>query len=162
MMEYQLTQFASLFEVAVGINLVFSIWETLRNQAITRYDTISLEMEKAISAVLGEKYEDSRTATEFAEKKTKYLNRLKAISTIGKFSGLTLTVCLIGLLAYLGFTPNFSLQGYYVYIFLFFSVAFSPLFLLLGNLYTAYSQSRLKEFKDQHTKVFLDLKDCVN
>ncbi|MEZ8202001.1 hypothetical protein AB4622_22625 [Vibrio splendidus] len=162
MIEYPLSAFASLFEVAIGINLVFSVWDTLRNQAVARFDVISKEMEQAISAVLGENYEGSRTATDFAVKQTRYINRLKGLSSFGKYSGLILTACLLALLAHLGFNPDFSLQDKYIYIILFFSVAFSPLFLLFGNLYTARCKNRLEEFKEQHSNIFLDLQDCTS
>lgn len=158
---YLLADFASLFEVAVGINLVFSVWDSLRNQAVAKFDVISQDLEKSMAATMGQSYSTSRVATEYSIKHTTYIKRMKLLSTIGKIIGLTATVGLVFLLIYLGFQPLTRIEAPTVLGIIFFSVGISPLFLAVGNIYARHCKNRLQYFQQQHTKVLLDLQDCL-
>ncbi|EGR0593520.1 hypothetical protein V9K20_003657 [Vibrio cholerae] len=155
---YKLSSFSSLIEVAVGLNLVFSLWEELRHMAITRFGKISDELSTQLKAQLGEKYDNSRCATEFDIKRNRYSTRLNCFSNFAKWSGLFCTALMVFVLAFIGFYPEYQVTFYPLCWLLFFAVAFTPFCLCLGNLYVTYSSSRLDDFRQSQSSAIEDVK----
>ncbi|EGR0319908.1 hypothetical protein FK208_18045, partial [Vibrio cholerae] len=105
----QLSGFSSLFEVSVGINLVFSAWNTLRDNALNKFTCRTNNHQITLQAKLGDKYENSRCSVKFDTKVLGYKNRLEKLSKFAKWGGMFISSLLLFLLAYLGFYPDFSL-----------------------------------------------------
>ncbi|EJG0483147.1 hypothetical protein AB8I23_004858 [Vibrio alginolyticus] len=155
---YKLADFSSLIEVAVGLNLVFSLWEELRHMAVSRFNRISDELSTELKAQLGEKFENSRCASGFEAKRKRYALRLNRFSTFAKWSGLFCTAVMVLNLVFIGFNPDYQVTYYPLCWLLFFAVVFTPLCLITGNLYVSYSASRLDDFRKSQSSAIEDVK----
>ncbi|HGE8241355.1 hypothetical protein ACTG2S_01930 [Aeromonas sp. 82P] len=156
---YLLSNFSSLFEVAVGLNLVFSMWDSLRNQAVERLKKISDELEKNLELNLGVNYKDSRCAQKFAEKKNEQLQRLEKLSQIAKIVGLLITSAIMLLLSCLGYLPEIAFSFWQIALAIVLSTLTSPSFLLWGNIQAKRSRAILEEHQKQQETTFLDIQE---
>ncbi|MGF1693987.1 hypothetical protein [Photobacterium kagoshimensis] len=152
----QLSGFSSLFEVAVGINLVFSAWDSLRDNALNKFNSRTENHQMTLQAKLGDKYDNSRCSVKFDTKVLGYKNKLETLSKFAKWGGMFISALLLLLLAYLGFYPNFSLTSYQCLMVSSISVLPSVLFLLIGQLYVGYANSSLESFMEQQTDAVAD------
>jgi ABC-type protease/lipase transport system fused ATPase/permease subunit len=156
---YKLAHFSSLLEVSVGINLVFSFWDTLRCLAVSKMQQISEDMSEKLSANLGDKYKDSRCQTQFDSKKNNQLKILETISSFAKWLGIISTIGIISLLIKVGLDPEFLITETQMYTMIFFAVVISPLFLLVGNLYVYYAKHVVESYGDQRITSLQDVKE---
>lgn len=152
----QLSGFSSLFEVAVGINLVFSAWDSLRDNALNKFNSRTDNHRITLQAKLGDKYDNSRCSVKFDTKVLGYKTTLEKLSKCAKWGGMFISALLLILLTYLGFEPNFSLTFPQCLIISLISVLPSVLFLLLGQLYVGYANSSLESFMEQQTDAVAD------
>ncbi|HDY8132583.1 TPA: hypothetical protein RQL08_004411 [Vibrio vulnificus] len=155
---YNLANFSSLIEVAVGLNLVFSLWEELRHMAVSRFNRISTSLSTQLKAQLGERFENSRCASDFEAKHKRYSARLNSFSTFAKWSGLFCTALMVLTLVFIGFNPEYQVTYYPLCWLLFFAVVFTPLCLIMGNFYVSYSASRLDDFRKSQSSAIEDVK----
>lgn len=159
---YKLSDFSSLFEVAIALNLVFAVWDGLRNQATNKFKKVSSELNQAIQVMLGvETYPNSRIAAKFAEKEKKLLRELELLSNIAKFFGVLITVFLLGLLTFLGFKPDTMVNSLTAGAIAFTITCVSPLFLVYGNYRVHKGKNSLHEFKQHQTNALDDIKASV-
>jgi uncharacterized membrane protein SpoIIM required for sporulation len=159
---YKLTSFASLFEVAVAINLVFSTWSALRNKALLTFKDKASQFKVELKARIGDKYEGSRCSIKFEEKIMNYKVFLEKLSTVGNWTGLSVSLFLISLLLYLGFNPEFSLGFISTLSITLLSVLPTGIFLVLGKIYVDYSSKKIQEYIDQQTTAMDDLADAYD
>ncbi|WP_061011559.1 hypothetical protein [Photobacterium leiognathi] len=152
----QLSGFSSLFEVAVGINLVFSAWNSLRDNALNKFNKRTDNHRITLQAKLGDKYDNSRCSVKFDTKVLRYKNNLENLSKCAKWGGMIISSLLLILLMYLGFDPNFSLTSSQCLIISLISVLPSALFLFLGQLYVGYANTSLESFMEQQTDAVAD------
>ncbi|WP_429030814.1 hypothetical protein [Aeromonas veronii] len=155
---YNISNFSSLFEVAIGLNLVFSLWESLRNTASSKFTKISDDLAVELKALLGDEFEDSRCSMNFETKKDKYLLKLQRFSDIAKWIGLASTVILISVLIQTGLEPEYKITEKQLYLLLLISIGFTPLFITIGNIYVWYCKGKLIDFKEQQSIAFEDMK----
>ena len=155
---YKLADFSSLIEVAVGLNLVFSLWEELRHMAVSRFNRISNELSTQLKAQLGERFDNSRCASDFEMKQKRYSSRLNGFSTFAKWSGLFCTALMVLILVFIGFNPDYQVTYYPLCWLLFFAVVFTPICLIMGNFYVSYSASRLDNFRKSQSSAIEDVK----
>lgn len=156
---YQLSNFASLFEVAIGLNLVFAIWEGLRNQAIVRFKNVALELENDLRANLGERYKASRCATKFSEKQDGFIKELEIIAMTAKWCGFAISSILILTLIYIGFYPDLEVSFPLIVSLIIMAVFVSPVFMIVGNYHVRKSRIKLDEYKQQQSNAMADLQD---
>ncbi|CAM3218546.1 hypothetical protein [Shewanella pealeana] len=159
---YSAVNFCSLFEVAVGINLLFSFWDALRNQAIRNFETICSDTGKKLQLSLGAAYLECRVSAKLDIKRLKYLGVINTLTKFGKYIGIFATCCLIGILICIGLAPELKISGMFLTCFIFLVVFSSPLCLLIANIYVWHAKGRLEEFGEQHDTVLKDLKDALD
>lgn len=158
---YLLSSFSSLFEVAVGLNLVFSIWDGLRNQAVERFKKVADELNGSLELSLGTDYKNSRCAAKFSEKQNEQVNSLERLSWWAKVTGLSITALLITLLIFMGYMPETKLSFWPITILVGLSTVISPSFLVFGNYKVRRSRIMLEEYQQQQSNTFLDMKDLM-
>ncbi|QYK07845.1 hypothetical protein [Shewanella mangrovisoli] len=156
---YKLAQFSSLIEVSVGINLVFSVWESIRNLAVIRLKDISDDIDKKLAAYLGPKYKNSRCSTDFQTKVDNHLGRLKTLSSVAKWTGLASTVIMVTILILIGFNPDFSVDLGSLLVIIFIAVFVSPLFMIVGNAYVYFVKSSVERYGQQWITSLEDMKE---
>lgn len=158
---YVLSDFSSLFEVAIGLNLVFAIWEGLRNRAIVRFKLVALELENDLQANLGEKYKTSRCATKFSEKQDSLIKELENLAFIAKWCGYVIAATLVATLIVIGFLPKLEVHLSVISGLIFISVFVSPLLVALGSYNVNKSRTKLDEYKQQQSNAIADLQELV-
>jgi len=151
------SNFSSLFEVAIGLNLVFAVWEAIRNQALNKFRVIATDLENDLALNLGENYKESRCATKFLEKQDGFIDTLEALAVAGKWSGVTVSAILVGVLIYIGYYPETSWSPWVVHSLVSMSVLVSPAFVIIGNYHVSKSKSKLEEFKQNQTNAMEDI-----
>lgn len=145
----QLAGFSSLFEVAVGINLVFSTWDALRDNALNKLNIVTNDHKISLQAKIGDTYDTSRCSVKFESKVTYFKGKIKALSIFAKWVGLIISALLLTLLTYLGFNPDLTLEYTHCLLICIFSVLPSVFFLLIGQLYVKYASTKLESFMEQ-------------
>ncbi|WP_064791309.1 hypothetical protein [Shewanella woodyi] len=158
---HSLSHFASLFEIAVGINLVFAFWNSLHNAAIKNFTCISEGLSTTLRGAIGDTYVDSRTSLDFEELKVSFLQNLKLLSAIAKWAGLISTISMISLLIFIGFNQDYMVSTTIMYFIIFIAVCTSPLFIFMGNSYVSYAEKRLTTFSDTHLRAVMDVKKIL-
>lgn len=158
---YRLANFASLVEVSVGINLVFSFWDTLRNSAIIRFNEISKNNSKKMAAALGVNYSTSRFASDFDELVNGCLDTLSVIAFVGKWVGLLATCIMVILLMQIGLNPNYEISFLALCFILFVAVVLSPLFIVVGNLYVIYAKKAVEKYGSQTMTSLVNMKEFL-
>lgn len=156
---FLVSNFTSLFEVAVGLNLVFAVWDGLRNQAVEKFKQLAEELDKTLELRLGNKYKNSRCATKFAEKQNCYVTTLEKLSKRAKFVGLIITAFLLVLLAYIGYFPDTSVSLLPITLLVLLATSVSPAFLIIGNYCVIDSKKKLEEFVQQQTTALDDVQE---
>ncbi|PKG63650.1 MULTISPECIES: hypothetical protein [Pseudoalteromonas] len=159
---YLLSDFASLFEVAVGLNLVFAVWDGLRNQAVERFREISNDVDKALELNLGKDYRTGRCASKYSSLQSSYLSTLEGISKYAKVLGLLVTALLLGVLAYIGYSPLEKVTFIPITILVVISTLVTPLFLVSGHLFVIRGKKKLLEFQQHQNNAFTDLQQFSN
>lgn len=159
---YNLAHFSSLLEVSVGINLVFSFWESLRNLAISKLTVTSVMMYEKLAANLGDEFKDSRCSAQFEMKKNSHLNRLGYLSFLARWIGILSTVLMILLLINVGFNPNTQVNFLQILVIIFFAVCISPLFLIIGNIYVYFAKSSVERYGNQQITSLEDVKEFAS
>ncbi|WP_162270800.1 hypothetical protein [Photobacterium damselae] len=158
----QLSGFSSLFEVAVGINLVFSVWNTLRENALNSFNIKSVSYQITLQAKLGDKFENSRCSVKFENKTSKYKRNLEFLSTLAKWGGLSISIFLLILLVFLGFNQNIMVSKSVCLYLSALSILPSALFLIIGQLYVFYISWKIESFMEQQADAVADWESVYN
>lgn len=153
-----LSSFSSLIEVSVAINLVFSIWETLRLKAINRLNSKVEDFYEELSVILATPCSsESRSSVSVEKKAQKYKKRLEKLANIAQATGLIISTILIICLIVLGF-KDISLTDTQAWMFSFFCVGPSALLIIVGNLYSSFCVQRLGEDVENKKDSLIDAK----
>lgn len=158
-MMYVLSDFASLFEVAVSLNLVFAIWDDIRNNALQRFRRVSDSLNSELELTLGESYKNSRCANKFQEQQAIYIHRLETISVVAKLSGFIVATLLLFLIVLIGYQPALSVKFWVISSFVVISLVPTSFLLVAGYCVVKFSKDSLEAYKEQQTNAFKDLKE---
>ncbi|CAJ1889520.1 hypothetical protein OPFLODJI_03674 [Aeromonas hydrophila] len=153
-----LTNFTSFIEVFIGINLVFSVWDTLRKNALNNFDKKSKNHRISLQAKLGASFESGRCATKFDEKISQHSSFLSKLSILSKWIGLFISISLSTSLIYLGFFPLLELETKYAVFFVLATALPSLLLIVLGNIYVLYALHNIESFCNQQSDAIDDVK----
>jgi|GEM_PF-3055005 len=154
---YELSGFSSLFEVAVGINLASSLWDGLKNNAINSFDSrmndYRIELTSALDGITPE-----RMCAKLERRSDRHKRRLIKAAQFGQKVGLGTCALLMGLLAFIGYAPNFEVTFFYASLFV--SLSCLPILLILfsGQLYLRYSMYRINREMEEKQE---DAKDML-
>lgn len=156
---YKLAHFSSLIEVSVGINLVFSFWESLRNIAVIKFTELYNSIDSSLAASLGDSYRTSRSYTDFDKMAQYHLNNLRQLSMIAKWVGMFSTAFMLILLVTIGLNPDYTVNGNELLFIIAIAVIVSPTFLLFGNIYVYFSRAVVERFSSQIKSSVADIKN---
>lgn len=154
-----LANFSSLLEVAVALNLVFAVWDGLRNQALKQFQEKADELNLSLEANLGSDFKNGRCAKDFTDLREKYKSRLIRLSKIAKFFGVLVTLFLILLLSMIGYDQDIKITSLQADLIVFISTAISPIFLFFGYVVVLYFNKNLASECNRQIRTLEDLKN---
>ncbi|MFM5637569.1 hypothetical protein ACET5Y_16150 [Aeromonas veronii] len=153
-----LANFTSFIEVFIGINLVFSVWDTLRKNALYNFEKKSKNHRISLQAKLGSSFDSGRCATKFDDKILSHTNFLSRLSIISKWIGLSISTALSISLIYLGFFPDIEIETNHALFFVLISALPSILLIAFGNAYVIYASYNIELFCSQQSDAIDDVK----
>ncbi|ELO1772487.1 hypothetical protein QXB69_000519 [Vibrio fluvialis] len=151
-----LSGFSSLFEVAIGINLATSLWDSLRNNAVISFDRRVDTFKLRITASCGTP--PARMCAKIESKAQKHKHRLMTAAKWGHRIGLTTCIFLVSLLIWLGFENNAVVTILQASAFTFFSFMPIVLLQLAGRVYLKYSIKRLERETAEYVDTVEEIK----
>ncbi|MEH8229706.1 hypothetical protein [Aeromonas veronii] len=154
----KLAQFSSFIEVFIGINLVFSIWETLRENASNKFKTKSEKHRVSLGAKLGKNFETGRCAAKFNQKIKEHSDRLQTLCSFSKWCGLVISCVLCLTLVVIGLNPEFEVEINAALIFIAITGLPSIFLLMVGNIYVLHAENDIEKFCNQQNDAIEDLK----
>lgn len=158
---YKLINFSSFIGVAVGLNLLFSFWESLRSMAISKFNKASDEMDDELKALLREDYDEARCVSELKGKLQFHLKNLNALKRFAKWIGVFITAILLCSLIWIGFEPELKCEAWELIVLIIVAVVISPVLLFTGEVYVYIATSKLNDFKNTHIRAIQDYRDLV-
>ena len=153
----KLSGFSSIFEVAIGINLVFSVWNQLRDYALNAFNEKVNARKISLQARFGDVFLNTRTYQKLELKISSRQSNLSKLSKTAKWLGLAIAIFLIILLMYVGINQNFEVTGIMAVWLCALSLLPSTILLCLGHFYVFYSLSKVDGYIEQQEDALSDL-----
>lgn len=153
----KLSGFSSIFEVAIGINLVFSVWNQLRDYALNAFNEKVNARKVSLQARFGDVCLNTRTYQKLESKINSRQLNLSRLSKAAKWLGLIIAVFLIILLICIGINQGLEVTGVMAIWLCVLSLLPSTLLLCLGHFYVFYSLSKVDGYIEQQEDALSDL-----
>ncbi|MER0302206.1 hypothetical protein [Vibrio vulnificus] len=139
-----LKEFAPVLSIAVGVNLVSSFWDAMRNKAVNRFDTQMELLHGELSHIFDTKCENLNTYQSIANKASGFKDNLIKLSRVSTIVGICVVVTLLGALALMGYDPHFKISSSIAHVLMFISFAPTATFMIIGYGYSSYAVRTLK------------------
>ncbi|MDP5138501.1 hypothetical protein ORJ04_21365 [Rheinheimera baltica] len=152
-----LSNFSSLLEVAIAINIVSATWSAIRDKAINKFKSLSKEHKNTIHAALGERYAQSRCITTFESASANYESKLVTFARYSVICCYLIAIFLLALLALLGFKPDFTINLSQSILLVSLSILPAFILQLLGNCYVFYAGRKMSELTRNQNDAIQDL-----
>ena len=145
--------FASVFEVAFGLNAALSVWKTARNESLNKFDKAAKDLIDTELVSKLELSEESATVARLTKTKNEEFKSISRVLSIGKWFSMVLAVLCGVLLILIGIYSEYKVSPLLGGSIAFICIATSPFYMWFSSV---FGRRKLKTFEKQCTDAVTD------